>query len=62
MAEEKEDNKKEIKKEILVVQQLPTQQVTTTKYGDKEYDLITADEALTEILKTVRELKRGLIA
>lgn len=62
MAEDKEDEEKESEKEILVVQQLPTQQVTTAKVGDKDYDLVTAEDALTEILKIVRELKKGLIS
>lgn len=54
--------KEEAKIKDLVVPQLPTQEYRTFLDEDgKEVRLVTHDEALTEILETVRALKRGLL-
>ena len=56
MPEEKEV--KEEAPELLVVRELPTTQVRNAE-GDngKRYDLVTIEEAVTEILKLAREIK-----
>jgi len=64
MAEEKEvSNKKEVKvTKTLVVEQLPTQAVNKAlDEKGNEFDLITRDEAMTEILEAIRQLKKGLL-
>lgn len=66
MADEKTEPKikKEEKKEIktVVVAQLPTQSVTKARDEEgNEFNLITMEEAITEILERVRELKKGLL-
>jgi hypothetical protein len=63
MDEDKPKGKKEEKgSKTLVVENLPTQQINKAIGDDgNEYDLITRDEALTEILETVRSLKKGLL-
>ena len=57
----KEETKEEIKKPVLVVKDLPKQPV---RFGldaeGKEYEFITIDEALTEILAAVREIKKSV--
>lgn len=54
------DKKEE--RELLIVQQLPTEETRTyTSEDGKEYDLMTASEALKEILLTSRELKKGMV-
>lgn len=52
---------KEVENEIIVVEQLP--QVPQKEVVDdkgKQYSLLTRDEALTEILIGIRELRRKL--
>ena len=58
----KELKEKKSEKSLVVVEQLPTQQlrVVTTEDGD-EYECLTRDEALTEILKIVRKLEKGML-
>lgn len=55
--EEKEKEEKEEKKDI-VVNELPTIFTREAEYEGKGVTLVTRDEALTEILKTVREIKK----
>lgn len=62
-----EEEVKEIKEAVedkelrpLVVAQLPTQEVRTTATDDTKYELIKFDEALTEILQNVREIKKAV--
>lgn len=55
MTEEKENKEKK----ILVVQQLPTTPVRDVKDEEgNEFDCVTVEEALTEILTTVRDIKK----
>lgn len=62
MVEDKKKEKEEAKRDFLVVVELPKQQVASATLADgKEYDLIPVEEALTEMLKTIRELKKGLL-
>ncbi|HED06276.1 MAG TPA: hypothetical protein ENI61_06305 [Ignavibacteria bacterium] len=50
-----EDKKEE--KDFIVVSELPQVQTRVAQGNDeKEYDIITRDEALTEILKNSREI------
>lgn len=57
----KEENKEETKKSVLVVNNLPTQVIRSGRDDDgKEYDLMTIEEALTEILQSVREIKKSV--
>lgn len=45
-------------KEVIVVGEFPKQEVTSIADKDgKEYDLITEQQALTEILKILKEIK-----
>lgn len=60
MAEEKEEKKKDKPRETLVVNQLPTQQIRTADLNEKTYDLLTTDEALTEILEHVRAVRKAV--
>ena len=54
------DKVEEIK--TLVVAQLPTQPTNMVKDdAGVEYKLITQDEALTEMLDILKQLKRGLL-
>jgi len=51
----------EKEKEFVVVSELP--QIATRKVQDeegKEYDLVTLNEAVKEILEISRELKKGI--
>jgi hypothetical protein len=53
--------KKEVKQDIMVVEALPTYPVRTM--GDKEgnqFNLLTRDEALTEMYKDIKEIKAAL--
>jgi len=52
---------KEVVKETLVVRELPQQPVkeAVTEEG-KAYTLITIEEALTEILTSIREIKKSI--
>ena len=63
--EETEEKKPEIKKKetkTIVVEQFPTQQINQLELEEGvTAALITRDEALTEILDIVRQLKKGLI-
>lgn len=55
------EEKRESENEIIVVEQLP--QVPQKEVIDdkgKQYSLLTRDEALTEILMGIRELRRKL--
>ena len=59
-----EEKKAEPKKETktLVVEQFPTQPVNVINAEDgNEYNLITRDEALSEILEIARQMKKGLL-
>ena len=57
----KEEIKEDNKKGILVVSELPTQQVRSGLDKDgNEYDLITIEEALTELLTHVRQIKKSV--
>jgi len=59
MVEEKIE-KKEVKPQILVVAQLPTQAVRIAEQDGVQYELIPIEEAMTEILQTVRHIKKSL--
>ena len=58
----KDETKEEkIKKSVLVVSELPTQQVRNAVDKDgNEYDVLTTEEALTEILSLVRQIKKSV--
>lgn len=61
MPKEKEEIKKEVKPEILVMSKLVEQPVRSFIAEDgKEYTVLTRDEAIKEILETVRELRKLL--
>lgn len=54
---EKKEEKKEGEIETIVVEQLPTQAVSkVVDENGNEFNVVTRDEALTEILKGVRKL------
>jgi len=62
--EETEIAKKKEEKVVktLVVQQLPTEQIKKVIGDDGiEYNLLTIEEAISEILEVVKQLKKGLI-
>ena len=54
--------KVEVQPNILVVAQLPTQPTNMVR-DEKgvEYTLVTTEEALTEMLDILKQLKRGLL-
>jgi len=52
--------KDEEEKNILVVTQLPSQAVRSATIDEKEYNLITVEEALTEMLDSIRHIKKAL--
>ena len=59
MTDEKPKKKEE--PEILVVNELPTQPIRKVEGDDgKEYELITRDEAIKEILSKVKELHKNI--
>ena len=59
MTEEKE--KKIVNKEVLVVAQLPQQAVREAVMEDgKEYSILTIEEALAEILNSVRHIEKSV--
>ena len=64
--EEDEDEPKKPKKlkkekiESLVVAQLPNQQVRRAIYDGEEYNLVTIEEAMTEMLRSIREIKQSV--
>jgi hypothetical protein len=49
---------KEEVKEILVVKELPTARMRVVSDGEKEYECITTEEAIKEILESIREIKK----
>jgi hypothetical protein len=55
-------SKEEIKDETitLVVEALPQQPIRIAEEAGKNYAFLTRDEALTEILMAVREIKRSV--
>ena len=55
------EDKKEVVKETLVVKELPQQPVkdAVTEEG-KTYTLVTIEEALTEMLISIREIKKSI--
>jgi hypothetical protein len=62
MAEKKEVETKKEETKTIVVEALPTQAYNNVELQDgTKAALLTRDEALTEILDIVRQLKRGLI-
>jgi hypothetical protein len=57
-----EEVKKEVAVKTLVVEQLPTQAMNkAVDESGNEFNLITRDDALTEILEACRQLKKGLL-
>ena len=52
------DTKQEM--ETLVVSELPKIPTRVASDGEKEYNLITTDEAHTEMLKILRKLEKSL--
>ena len=61
MAEEKKEAVKP-KVNLQVVAQLPTQNIRTYKDEDgKEHEFITIEEALSELLTSIREIKKAVI-
>ena len=46
--------------EIKIVQTLPTQEVNEIEIEGKKIQLITFEEAIREILETMRELKKKI--
>ena len=59
MTEEKE--KKVVNKDILVTAQLPQQPMREVITEDgKEYSILTIEEALTEIVNNVREIRKSV--
>lgn len=61
--EEKEKSKKEdVKARLVVVDTLPTQSISKViDENGQEINLMTKDEALAELVETVRQLKKGLL-
>jgi hypothetical protein len=55
-----EEDKPKKKKQVLVVSQLPTQTIRSANYEGEDYELLTYDEAITEILRNVRDIKRAI--
>lgn len=58
MVEKKEEPKSE--KLIAVVEQLPTQQLREVEMDNKQYECLTVNEALTEMLSILRDLHKKL--
>jgi hypothetical protein len=57
-----EETKQTKEKNILVVTELPKREIKNfTDDKNEEFELITIDEALTEIYKSVKRLERALI-
>jgi hypothetical protein len=46
--------------EILIVNELPTTQYRVHETEEKTYDLITLNEAIKEILESVRVLRKNI--
>ena len=56
------EDKKEVQSETIVVEQIPQVAQREVESEDKKkYNLITKEEALTEILMIVRTLKKTLV-
>jgi len=55
-------DEKEDKKGVLVVSELPTQQIRIgiDSKDNKEFMILTVEEALTEILTHVREIRKSV--
>lgn len=52
---------KTTERDFLVVSQLPTQQIRVAMGEDqKEYNVITVDEALTEMLRILRKVEKSV--
>lgn len=62
MTEKKTEQDVKVSDEVIVVEQLPSQQVRAglSEDGKTNFNFITRDEALTEILKTIRDIKKGI--
>lgn len=61
MSKEKNYKNEESKESLLVVKELPTEEVTTIEGRDgKVYKLITEQQALQEILIKIREIHGAL--
>ncbi len=58
-----EETKEVEENNVLVVKELPKTSLRVAKdeASGETYDLITTEEALTDILKTVKELKEGVL-
>jgi len=52
--------KKEMKTEFVVVRELPTQPVNAYKEEDTEFTILTTEEALTHVIKELKEIKKYL--
>ena len=59
--EEKKEKKEDTKKGVLVVSELPVQQLREVIIKDNTFEVVTVDEALSEILKSVREIKKAVV-
>jgi len=46
---------------ILVVKELPTQQVNVGAIDGEEYDLVTVEDAITEILEKIRKIEKSVV-
>jgi len=51
---------KEVEKKLVVVSELPTQAMREVQTEEGIVECVTVTEALTEILDTVRELKKKI--
>ena len=60
MAEEKKQEKDKTKFKSLVVKELPKIDVTThfDEENNIEYEIVTIEQAMTEMLETVREISK----
>lgn len=56
MAEEKT----KVEKKVLVLSELPQQQVREFSDDKSEYSCVTVEEALTEILESIRDIRSKL--
>lgn len=57
----KEEIKDEIKKRILVRDEVPKQEVRTVIDEEgNQYEVLTIEEALTEILENIRQIKKSV--
>jgi len=51
---------KEVEKKLVVVQELPTQALRELEQDGVQYECVTINEALTEILDIVRKLNKKI--